>query len=101
MTQIRLIYPNAPNPVSATITRWGQDPFSNGAYSYPTTDTTVNDYLNMTTPVQNKLFFAGEAINAVTIGAENKSGTADAAYLSGQNAAKKILETIKLLKNRE
>ena len=100
MQQIRLIYPTAPDPVSYQITRWGLDPFAYGAYSYPTTQTTVQDYQNLTTPVQNTLFFAGEAVNAVTIGAVNsptvnKSGTADAAYLSGQNAANKILQILK------
>lgn len=99
MQQIRLIYPTAPDPVSYQITRWGLDPFAYGAYSYPTTETTAEDYLNMTTPVRNVLFFAGEAINTVTIGAVNsptvnKSGTADAAYLSGQNAANKIIELV-------
>ena len=96
MQQIRLIYPTAPNPVSTQITRWGLDPYSYGAYSYPTTETTIQDYQNMITPVQNKLFFAGEAINAVIPGStNNKSGTADAAYVSGQNTANTILQIVK------
>ena len=95
MQQIRLIYPTAPDPVSYQITRWGLDPFSNGAYTYPTTVTTAEDYNNLITPVQNKLFFAGEAVNPVVLGSSmNKSGTADAAYTSGQNAGNKIVTII-------
>lgn len=96
MTQIRLIYPSAPNPVSYQITRWGLDPFANGAYTYPTLETTVEDYHNLTIPVQNKLFFAGEAVGDVQLGVNtNKSGTADAAYLSGQNTANKLLQIMR------
>lgn len=92
MTQIRLIYPSAPNPINYQITRWGLDPLSNGAYSFPTPQTTIDDYYNLTTPVQNKLFFAGEAVNAIEEGSiDNKSGTTDAAYISGENAANSIL----------
>jgi monoamine oxidase len=88
MTQIRLIYPSAPNPLQYQITRWGQDPFSLGTYSYPSINTTFEDIVNLTLPVQNKLFFAGEAINQI------KDGTADAAYTSGLNAANAILNLL-------
>ena len=44
--------------------------------------------MNLTLPVQNKLFFAGEAINQL------KDGTADAAYTSGLNAANAILNLL-------
>ena len=88
MTQLRLIYPTAPDPTQTQITRWGQDIYSLGAYSYPSTSTTFNDIVNLTLPVENKLFFAGEAINQI------KDGTADAAYVSGFNAASAILQIV-------
>ena len=86
MAQIRLIYPSAPNPSQTAITRWGLDKFSNGAYSYPSLKTTFEDFVSLALPVQNKLFFAGEAVN------QFKNGTADAAYTSGKNAASAILQ---------
>ncbi len=89
MAQIQTIYPSAPSqPVQYQITRWGQDPFSLGAYMYPSTNTSYLDIVNLTLPVQNKLFFAGEAVNQI------RSGTADAAYTSGYNAASAILQTM-------
>ncbi len=88
MNQIRLIYPTAPDPIETIITRWGQDEFSKGAYSYPSLNTTFQDYTNLMTPVQNRLFFAGEAVNI------NINGSADAAYISGENAATQILNII-------
>jgi len=87
MAQIQTIYPSAPSqPMQYQITRWGQDPFSLGAYMYPSTNTTYTDIVNLTLPVQNKLFFAGEAVNQI------RSGTADSAYTSGYNAASAILQ---------
>jgi monoamine oxidase len=88
MTQIRLIYPSAPDPLQYQVTRWGQDPFSLGAYSYPSINTSYEDIVNLTLPVQNKLFFAGEAVNQM------KDGTADAAYTSGLNAANAVLNLL-------
>ena len=86
MDQIRLIYPHAPTATQSQVTKWGQDPYALGAYSYPSTMTTYDDIVNLTLPVENKLFFAGEAINQL------KDGTADAAYTSGFNAASAILQ---------
>ncbi len=86
MTQLRLIYPSAPDPLQIQITRWGQDPYSLGSYSYPSLNTSFNDIVNLTLPIDNRLFFAGEAINQL------KDGTADAAYTSGFNAASAILQ---------
>jgi len=86
MAQLQTIYPSAPSlPEAYQITRWGQDPFALGAYMYPSMSTTYADIVNLTLPVQNKLFFAGEAANQI------RSGTADAAYTSGLNAATAIL----------
>ena len=87
MAQLQTIYPSAPSqPVQYQITRWGQDPFALGSYMYPSTNTTYSDIVNLTLPVQNKVFFAGEAVNQI------RSGTADAAYTSGFNAASTILQ---------
>lgn len=88
MAQLQTIYPSAPaQPEQYQITRWGQDPFAMGAYMYPSMATTYTDIVNLTLPVHNKLYFAGEAVNQI------RSGTADAAYNSGFNAASAILQS--------
>lgn len=87
MSIIQTIYPLAPSePAAYQITRWGEDPYSLGGYMYPSMTTTYQDIVNLTLPVQGKLFFAGEAVNQL------RSGTADAAYTSGLNAASAILQ---------
>ncbi|HVX51933.1 MAG TPA: NAD(P)/FAD-dependent oxidoreductase [Chitinophagaceae bacterium] len=64
---------------------WASNPFSGGAYSYATPGTQKALKILMT-PVKNTLFFAGEAIY------EGKHpGTVEAAFVSGKQAAEKIL----------
>lgn len=68
---------------------WSKDPFSKGAYSYAT----VNDAKAIETlsaPVNNTLFFAGEALGT----GSNKS-TVEAALSSGINAAAGMLGILK------
>ena len=64
---------------------WTADPFTLGAYAYSTLGTAeAKKILNR--PVENTLFFAGEAL-----GKENESGTVEIALASGQTAARNIL----------
>lgn len=64
---------------------WTKEPFTYGSYSYSTTDT-ISARKKLMEPVQNTLFFAGEALYE---GPE--TGTVEAALISGINAAKEIL----------
>lgn len=67
------------------IVNWQQDPFAQGAYSYnKLLSEAAKQVLNQ--PVENTLFFAGEALYSGTSG-----GTVEAALVSGMTVAKKVL----------
>ncbi|MFK7904595.1 MAG: flavin monoamine oxidase family protein [Chitinophagales bacterium] len=77
------------------ITRWSKDPFFNGSYSYSANDDIIEDIILMTKPLQNKVFFAGEATSI-----EGQSYV-HGALLSGVREAKRLgasLDGIKGLK---
>lgn len=64
------------------ISRWSTDPFSLGAYSYAVVN--GDTYRNqLAEPVQNTLFFAGEALT--------DGGTVEAALKSGKETAQRML----------
>lgn len=87
--QLRNIFKDVavPDPLETIVTRWGQDKFANGSYSYVGTDALPGDYDLMAKPIGN-LYFAGEA----TCGTH--PATVHGAYLSGLRAASEILESI-------
>lgn len=76
-----------PEPVGYQITRWASDPFTLGSYSYNAVGTTPNTRKTLAAPVDNKLFFAGEASQT------DYFGTAHGAYLSGVRVAAEIQKT--------
>ncbi|KAJ5476656.1 Winged helix-turn-helix transcription repressor DNA-binding [Penicillium sp. IBT 31633x] len=76
-----------PNPLETIITRWGQDPFTYGSYSYVAADAFPDDYNLMAQSIGN-LHFAGEA----TCGTH--PATVHGAYLSGLRAASEIIGPI-------
>lgn len=76
-----------PAPAARWITRWGEDPFSRGSYSYIATGSSHHDHDALSGPVEDVLHFAGEA----TWGAE--PATVGGAYASGVRAAERILGT--------
>lgn len=65
---------------------WAGNNFAHGAYSYAT-PLTKKALTILQTPVNNKLYFAGEAIYS-----GEHPGTVEAAFASGQQAAKLIME---------
>ncbi|HVO76100.1 MAG TPA: NAD(P)/FAD-dependent oxidoreductase [Ignavibacteriaceae bacterium] len=71
---------------SAFAANWKEDPFSLGAYSYATVETAASKRI-LNEPVENIIFFAGEALSE-----DQSMGTVEAAFASGLAAAKKILE---------
>lgn len=75
-----------PSPQSYVNTRWSQDPFSNGSYSYTPTGASGEDYEAIAKPVLNKIFFAGEATSS------KYPATTHGAYLSGIREAERIIE---------
>jgi lysine-specific histone demethylase 1 len=79
--------PSVPEPIEAVVTRWGQDKFAYGSYSYTGPDFKHDDYEVMAKPVGN-LFFAGEH----TCGTH--PATVHGAYISGLRAASEVLEAM-------
>jgi len=83
---LRRMYGDAvPVPVASWITRWGQDPYALGSYSYLPVGVHHGEHDAMATPVGGVLHLAGEA----TWGEE--PATVHSALLSGHRAAERIL----------
>jgi monoamine oxidase len=91
MSVLQIIYGNSiPKPEASLITRWGEDPFSFGAYSYLPANASGDDYDILATPVNDRLFFAGEATYRQYL------GTVHGAFLSGEREAMRIGNKIRL-----
>jgi predicted NAD/FAD-dependent oxidoreductase len=73
-----------PDPEDAVRTRWGQNPFVYGGYSYNRLGATSDDRDTLGWPVQDCLFFAGEATS------RRQYGTVEGAYHSGLRVADEI-----------
>jgi monoamine oxidase len=74
-----------PAPIAAQITRWAQDPFTQGAYSFNATGTTPETRTALAgADWGGRLIFAGEACEP------DYWGTAHGALLSGRTAAAQI-----------
>jgi monoamine oxidase len=71
--------------INWSVHNWGAHPFSRGAYSYNTMETEPAKKI-MVQPLEQTLFFAGEALNE-----EDSSGTVEAAIASAKKTAEKIL----------
>jgi polyamine oxidase len=77
---------NVPEPLGALRTAWHADPFSRGAYSYVATGASIDDYDVLAEPIDEVLFFAGEATNSAY------PATVHGAFLSGEREAAQIIE---------
>lgn len=88
MMKIRAtIAPNAADPISVTITRWGQDPYARGSYSTFQLETHLGDRALLREPVaNNKVLFAGEA--TMDTGFAQVPG----AYTSGKREADRLIQ---------
>lgn len=73
-------------PKRMLVTRWGQDPFTYGCYSYGAFGSSFDDYREFTSPVNEQLFFAGEH----TI--SKYRATVHGAFMSGERAAGQIVK---------
>ena len=76
---------SVPTPIKTAITRWANDPFAFGSYSFPCTGSPRSDITALAASVNQSLYFAGEATNA------DYPGTVHGAYLSGVREAKNII----------
>ena len=86
MSLLRVIYgAHIPEPEAALITRWGQDPFSRGAYSFLPVRARSKLRRALAKPLAGRLHFAGEATDNCY------PATTQGAYRSGLRAASQIL----------
>ena len=72
-------------PVGTLVTRWADDPFTMGAYSYPGPGGSGRDFETLGALVGGRVAFAGEHTEP------GHRGTAHGAHLSGIRAARAIL----------
>ncbi|MDV8023105.1 NAD(P)/FAD-dependent oxidoreductase [Rhodococcus sp. IEGM 1330] len=72
-------------PDSVYVTRWQDDPFSYGSYSYMTVGSRTRDHDDLATPIGDVLHLAGEATWT------DDPATVTAALKSGHRAAERIL----------
>jgi len=104
MATLRAIFSKqcVPNPKSFRFTRWGQDKYSRGSYTFLPPGTTDQDFHLLQSPINGngdsllldgseimRLFFAGEHTTAL------HPSMAHGAMLSGMRAAKEVISTIK------
>ncbi|MBA2654048.1 MAG: FAD-dependent oxidoreductase [Gammaproteobacteria bacterium] len=81
---------SVPQPQQSFITRWANDCYSYGSYSHALVGGSSNDYLVLSEPLENKIFFAGEATHP------EYPATTHGAYLSGIREATRIIGNAKL-----
>ncbi|MFV0890298.1 FAD-dependent oxidoreductase [Metapseudomonas otitidis] len=87
MTRLRAVYgPDIPQPSDWAITRWASDPHALGSYSCNVVGSTVPMRNDLASPVDGKLFFAGEATD------ESFYQTVHGAYASGLRAANELMQ---------
>jgi monoamine oxidase len=81
------------NLQTSYVFNWAADPFTRGAYAYSTIGTKEARKILME-PVDDTLFFAGEALYE-----GNEMGTVEAALVSGKRVAKEVLQSEVVLNN--
>lgn len=74
-----------PTPTGSIITRWPEDPWARGAYSFLAEGSTPEDRAVIATAVDDRLWFAGEALDRWN------PATVHGAHNSGRKAAQEII----------
>lgn len=77
-----------PYPKEAIVTRWSKDKFCYGSYSYVGPGASGKDYDIIAKPIEDTLFFAGEAT------CRTHPATVHGAYLSGLKAAQLVFDSL-------
>ena len=72
---------SVPDPVVTHQTKWSQDPYARGSYSFVAAGNDGQEYDRLAKPVGRHLFFAGEACS------RDYPATVPGAYVSGLRAA--------------
>jgi monoamine oxidase len=85
MKVLRRMYGDGiPAPEVVIATRWARDSFACGSYSNMPVNAKASDRTTLAAPVENRLFFAGEATS------QQYPSTVHGAYLSGLREAERI-----------
>lgn len=85
VARLKSIYGSSvPAPTGFLRTSWSKDPFTLGSYSFNALGVTADTRTALTVPVNDRLYFAGEATHP------DYWGTVHGAYLSGLRAAQQI-----------
>jgi monoamine oxidase len=90
----RLFGSAAREPSSVIVTRWSSDPYTRGAYSHLPVGATPADLEALATPVDKRLFFAGEAT------VRTHWGCIHGAYVSGLREAARLTGNARILPAR-
>ncbi len=77
---------NYPQPVGYLRTNWSRDPYSFGSYSHLARGAWSKHHRHLGTPVSDRVFFAGEAVNP------DRNSSVHAALESGRQVAAKLLD---------
>ncbi len=85
---IKAAFNAEPTVVDMVITRWGQDPFARGAYSYVPVGGVATARNVLAEPVSDQLYLAGEAYT------DTDPSSVHGAYNSGIATAKQVLERL-------
>jgi len=85
---------NVPRPTSFFVTRWQENQYIRGSYSYIPTGSNPEDMDLLKAPVDNILYFAGEATN------KHYYGTTHSAMISGADAALELINADSPRKSR-
>lgn len=89
MTAIRNMFGDSvPAPIAFVPTRWSQNPYTQGAYSYSKTGVNPGDFDGLAKPIEDVILLAGEHTTF------NHHATTHGAYLSGIRAAQLIEEEL-------
>ncbi|MFD6354854.1 flavin monoamine oxidase family protein [Nocardia tengchongensis] len=85
MSTLRTMYgPSIPAPLDYQLTRWSQDPYARGSYSFNKIGSTPAMRDHLAASIDDRVHFAGEATD------RNSFGTVHGAYASGVRAARQI-----------
>lgn len=77
------------NQILSIIQDWSKEEYIKGAFSYPLLNATADDRKNIGVPVNDKLFFAGEATDV-----NGDTGTINGALGSAERVAQEIIKVI-------
>ena len=79
---------NVPEPQEVIVKRWKQDPYARGSYSMYPTNSRRQDRQNLGNSINDKIFFAGEAVHV------DYWGYTHGALISGIEAAEEVISVL-------